>query len=68
MEDKERLTIVLRHLIEHNEGHAEDYARWIDLAKSSGMEDVADLIKNAAGHAQEAGTALKGALDLMKKQ
>jgi hypothetical protein len=68
MEDRERLTIVLRHLIEHNEGHAEDYARWIDLAKNGGMNEVAGLIGEAAGHAEKAGTALKTALDLLTKQ
>lgn len=67
MEDRERLTVVLKHLIEHNEGHAEDYARWIDLAKSSGMNEVAGLIEEAAGHAEKAGAALRAALDLMKK-
>lgn len=68
MEDRERLTIVLKHLIEHNEGHAEDYARWIDLAKNGGMSEVAGLIGEAAGHAEKAGAALKAALDLMTKQ
>lgn len=67
MEDMERLTIVLKHLIEHNEGHEEDYRRWIDLAKGSGMEKVAALIEEAAAHAQKSGIALKSALDLMKK-
>jgi hypothetical protein len=67
MEDKERLTVVLKHLIEHNEGHAEDYGRWIDLARGSGMNEVAALIGEAATHAEKAGIALKAALDLMKK-
>ena len=47
MEDKERLRVVLKHLIEHNEGHAEDYKRWIDLAKNAGMDTVAGLIQEA---------------------
>jgi hypothetical protein len=67
MEDKERLAIVLKHLIEHNEGHAEDYGRWIDLARGSGMDEVAGLIEEAATHAEQAGQALKAALELIKK-
>jgi len=67
MEDKERLAIVLKHLIEHNEGHGEDYRRWIDLARGSGMDEVAGLIEEAATHAEQAGHALKTALDLIKK-
>jgi hypothetical protein len=67
MEDKERLTIVLKHLIEHNEGHAEDYGRWIELAKSGGMGEVAGLIEEAARHAEKAGSALKAAFDLIRE-
>ena len=64
MEDKERLRVVLKHLIEHNEGHAEDYKRWIDLAKNAGMNTVAGLIQEANDHAEKASGALKKALDL----
>jgi DNA-binding ferritin-like protein len=65
MEDNERLRIVLKHLIEHNEGHAEDYKRWIDLAKNAGMDTVAGLIREANDHAEKASGALKKALDLI---
>lgn len=67
MEDKERLTVVLKHLIEHNEGHGEDYVRWVELAKGSGMDKVADLIEKAASYAEKAGDALKKALELTKE-
>ena len=55
MEDKERLRIVLKHLIEHNEGHAEDYKRWVELAGSSGTEEAARLISEAGGPRRESG-------------
>ncbi len=64
MEDRERLRVVLKHLIEHNEGHAEDYKRWIELAKNAGMDTVAGLIREANDHAEKASVALKKALDL----
>ncbi len=64
MEDRERLRVVLKHLIEHNEGHAEDYKRWIDLAKNAGMDTVAGLIGEANDHAEKASGALRKALDL----
>ena len=63
MDDKERLRIVLKHLIEHNEGHAEDYARWIELAKKTGMDHVAELITEASKQMGKASEALKRALD-----
>jgi len=66
MEDRERLTVVLRHLIEHNEGHGEDYKRWVELARTSGMDKVAALIEEAGNLSNQASTALKKALSLME--
>ncbi len=63
MDDVQRLGIVLRHLIEHNEGHAEDYARWIELAKNNHLTQVAELISEASRQMGKASEALKGALD-----
>ena len=65
MDDKERLKVVLKHLIEHNHGHSEDHMRWIDLAKSAGMDDVARLLTEANDYAEKAGDAFKKALNLI---
>jgi hypothetical protein len=65
MEDRERLRIVLRHLIEHNEGHLEDHKRWIELARSNGQEEVARLIGEANSCTEKAGNLLKEALGLL---
>jgi hypothetical protein len=67
MEDRERLRIVLRHLIEHNEGHLEDHKRWIELAKSNGQDEVARLIGEANGCAEKAGSLLNEALRLLEE-
>ena len=63
MDDKERLRIVLKHLIEHNEGHVEDYERWVELAKNNRLPHVAELISEANRHMGKASEALKTALD-----
>jgi hypothetical protein len=63
MDDVQRLGIVLRHLIEHNEGHTEDYARWIELAKNNRLTQVAELISEASRQMSKASEALKAALD-----
>ena len=67
MEDRERLVIVLKHLVEHNEGHGEDYRRWIELARGAGLGEVADKIDEAHEHVHRASVALKDALALVKK-
>jgi len=68
MEDKERLRIVLRHLIEHNEGHLEDHKRWIELARSNGRDEVARLIGEANDCTEQAGNLLREALRLLERE
>ena len=63
MDDTERLKIVLKHLIEHNEGHKEDYKRWTDLARQNGLADVAALIEEAGSCMEKASSALAHALE-----
>ncbi|HVN24691.1 MAG TPA: hypothetical protein VMT71_12025 [Syntrophorhabdales bacterium] len=63
MDDIQRLGIVLRHLIEHNEGHAEDYARWIELARSNHLTRVAELITEANEQMKKGSEALRSALN-----
>jgi len=43
-ENKQKLSILLTHWIEHNKGHAQDFKRWADKAKGfdgSGLGRVA---------------------------
>ncbi len=63
MDDVKRLRIVLKHLIEHNEGHAQDHARWVELANNNKLPRVAELISEASEQMKKAGDALKAALD-----
>lgn len=63
MDDKERIRIVLKHLIEHNEGHKEDYKRWVELARQNGLNDVASLIEEAGSYMEKTGSALDHALE-----
>jgi len=63
MDDIQRLGIVLRHLVEHNEGHAEDYARWIELARNNRLTRVAELMTEASEQMKKGSEALRSALD-----
>jgi len=67
MEDRERLVIVLKHLVEHNEGHGEDYERWIELARGAGLDEAAAKISEAHEHVHRASLALKDALTSIKE-
>jgi hypothetical protein len=68
MEDRERLRIVLRHLIEHNAGHLEDHRRWVELARNSGQGEVARLIDEANSCTEKASNLLEEALSLLPKE
>lgn len=67
MEDTERLRIVLKHLIEHNEGHVEDHRRWVELAEKDGQTEVARLIEEANKCTEKAGALLREALALLSR-
>ncbi len=68
MDDQERLRIVLKHLIEHNAGHADEYARWIEMAGSNDLSRVAELIREAGNHMGKAGDALRSALEQLESE
>jgi hypothetical protein len=66
IDDRERLMIVLKHLIEHNDGHVEDHKRWVEMAKKNGLDKVAELLEEANGYEEKTGNALRQALVLLK--
>ena len=65
MTKREKIPTVLRHWIEHNESHAEEYHRWADIAREEGLERVAILIREAAERVRSANENLKQALEAL---
>jgi len=61
--DIEKLRRLIPHWIEHNQSHAADFMRWADLARASGNEQIAALIRNAAALLQKAEIDLNAALE-----
>ena len=62
MNDIEKLRALLPHWIEHNEEHAENFRRWAEKARHLGLEEVADLIEEAAEKVRLCNEALAEAL------
>ncbi|MBW2273336.1 MAG: hypothetical protein JRG96_08700 [Deltaproteobacteria bacterium] len=54
---------MIKHWIEHNCGHAEEFTKWAERAKDSGHEEVSQHIREAAGQMDEANRILRGALE-----
>jgi len=63
MKEREKIPTLIRHWIEHNESHAEEYRRWAAIAREGGLERVEGLILQAAERIQSANEKLKEALE-----
>ncbi len=59
---REKIPVLIRHWIEHNESHAEEYRRWADIAREEGLERVEALILEAADRIRSANEKLNEAL------
>ncbi len=47
MDQKEKLSVVVEHWIEHNEAHMGEYEKWARTAAELGMDTVKAEIKKA---------------------
>jgi len=63
MEKRGKIPVLIRHWIEHNESHGEEYQRWADIAREEGLEEVGNLILEAVDRIQSANEKLKEALE-----
>jgi hypothetical protein len=63
MGKSEKIPVLIRHWIEHNESHGEEFRRWADIAREEGLEGVGTLILEAADRIQSANETLKEALE-----
>ena len=57
MEDREKITVLLSHWIEHNAEHAGEFLKWTER-----VPEVAEELRRAAQLMEEAGKALEVAL------
>lgn len=65
MNELDKLRVLLPHWIEHNEEHAADYVRWVEMAQTAGYEAAAGRIRAAIEHVAQANAALQEALDAL---
>ena len=49
MEEKERLTVVIDHWIEHNQSHMNEYKKWAEKASTLNLGGVQAEIEEAIG-------------------
>lgn len=44
----EKLRVLIRHWISHNEEHAQEYRKWADRLEAEGLAEIAEPIRQAA--------------------
>jgi hypothetical protein len=62
MEDKEKLPIVIKHWIEHNGSHTEEYRQWAEKAGEMSLDSVKAQITEAMEAIEQSNSILKEAL------
>ena len=66
MEEKDKLPIVIKHWIEHNESHIEEYRQWAKKAEEMGMDVVKARITEAMDEIIRSNSRLGEALKELK--
>ncbi len=67
MEFEERVEKRLRHWIEHNEKHSEEYKKLAGELTAKGYEGAASHILKLAEYSEEMNTEIKSALEKLTK-
>ena len=67
MDDKAKLAAVIRHWMEHNESHIDDYRRWGETAAKLGLASVKTEIDAAVDKLSQSNDHLKKALNRLIK-
>ena len=62
MENTEKLRILLQHWIDHNKGHADEFAKWLNVMKEDGNEEIAHHIAHAIAGMEKVNGHLQAAL------
>jgi len=65
--EMEKLEILLKHWVEHNEEHAEEFGEWAEKAKALGNIAVHDDILSAVEKMRKANEYLLKALENLRK-
>jgi len=65
MDEKEKLSVVIEHWVEHNESHMGEYKKWAQRAGEMGLDLVKGEIEEAVGKLFQSNRHLEKALKSM---
>ncbi len=63
MTEVEKVRVLLPHLIEHNHGHGDEFAKWAQVLSECGQGEAAALMEKAIKDIEKANQALVQALE-----
>ena len=66
MDESKKLMAVMKHWVEHNESHFDDYRRWGETAAKLGLDSVKTEIEAAVEKLSQSSDHLKKALKTME--
>ena len=66
MDEKEKLSVVIEHWIEHNESHLGEYRKWAQKADEMGLPSVKREIDEAILMLSQLDVRLEKALNVLK--
>ena len=61
MDDREKMPIIIKHWIEHNESHIEEYRQWAEKAGEMGLDGIKSRITEAMEAMAQSNSILKEA-------
>jgi hypothetical protein len=67
MDDNAKLMTVIKHWVEHNESHLDDYRKWGEAAARLGLDSVKTEIDAAVEKLSQSNDHLKKALSRLMK-
>jgi nickel/cobalt transporter (NicO) family protein len=67
MDESKKLMAVIKHWVEHNESHLDDYRRWKETAAKLGLDSVTTEIEAAVEKLSQSNDHLKEALNALVK-
>jgi len=63
MDEKNKLSILIHHWIEHNESHMAEYEKWAKIAGEQGLNTVREEIEKAVESLNQCNHSLQKALE-----
>ena len=65
MDEQDKLPVLIKHWIEHNDAHREEFDKWARRADDLGLGEAADAIRAAVGDLGSASANLGRALQTL---